>query len=183
MFAGGLHALSPIQEEASRSASALAGQVDAASLAGPPDGERATLWVLLAVSTANVVLGIWRPRLTRIPSRTLSRRSGSGDASCFDRTAPEALRVDGNATWSLCVQLTRGINPGTPVPTTELNRTFVAISSRISCMASSGNGRDIEVLPDTVRLGRGRQERRAALHGPGERDLRRRLVRRARRCS
>ena len=31
-----------------------------------------------------------------------------------------------------------GINPGTPVSTTLLNRIFVATPSRISCMASSG---------------------------------------------
>jgi hypothetical protein len=28
---------------------------------------QASLWVILAVATANVVLGIWRPRLTNIP--------------------------------------------------------------------------------------------------------------------
>jgi hypothetical protein len=31
-----------------------------------------------------------------------------------------------------------GINPGTPVSTTVLNRTLVVMPSRISCMASSG---------------------------------------------
>jgi hypothetical protein len=66
MFAGGLHALSPIQEEARLSADALAGRLDPATLAGTLEGERWTLWVLVAVSTANVVLGVWRPRLTRI---------------------------------------------------------------------------------------------------------------------
>ena len=34
----------------------------------------------------------------------------------------------------------RGINPGTPVVTTELNRILVVMRSRISCMASSGRG-------------------------------------------
>jgi hypothetical protein len=34
----------------------------------------------------------------------------------------------------------RGINPGTPVVTTELNRMFVVMWSRISVMASSGSG-------------------------------------------
>jgi hypothetical protein len=79
MFAGGLHALSPIQEEASRSASALAGQIDAATLTGILRGERATLWVLLAVSAANIALGIWRPRLGGVFSRTPSQPSATTD--------------------------------------------------------------------------------------------------------
>ncbi len=68
IFEGGLvDALGPIQEEAKRSAAALAGTLDPATLSGSYGAERSTLWVLLAVATANVVLGIWRPRLTRIP--------------------------------------------------------------------------------------------------------------------
>jgi len=66
IFAGGLHALAPIQEEVERSAGALAGQLDPWAIVGFPAGEQGTLWVLLAVSTANVVLGIWRPRLVRL---------------------------------------------------------------------------------------------------------------------
>lgn len=57
----------PIQEEAKRSALALAGQLDPKSLTGSYGAEYGTLWVMLVVATANVVLGIWRPRLTRIP--------------------------------------------------------------------------------------------------------------------
>ena len=60
--------LGPMQEEAERSAGALAGRIDPATLSGPLAAERNTLWVLLAVATANVVLGIWRPRLTRVPA-------------------------------------------------------------------------------------------------------------------
>lgn len=68
IFEGGLvNALGPIQEEAKRSASALAGQLDPATITGSYGAERGTLWVLLAVTMVNVVLGIWRPRLTRIP--------------------------------------------------------------------------------------------------------------------
>ena len=68
IFEGGLvYVLGPIQEEAKRSASALAGQLDPATITGSYGAERSTLWVLLAVAAANVVLGIWRPRLTRIP--------------------------------------------------------------------------------------------------------------------
>lgn len=69
IFMGGLHALLPIQEEAEQSAAALAGEVDPATITGPDVEERVTLWVLLVVSTANVALGIWRPRLTRVGAR------------------------------------------------------------------------------------------------------------------
>ena len=56
--------IGPIQEEAELSAHALATRADVllgASLAS----ERGSLWVMLAVMTANVVLGVWRPRFTR----------------------------------------------------------------------------------------------------------------------
>jgi membrane protein YqaA with SNARE-associated domain len=56
-----------MQEEAELSASVLAGKADAATLAMSLGSERNSLWVLLAVATANVVLGVWRPRLTRLP--------------------------------------------------------------------------------------------------------------------
>ncbi len=55
----------PMQAEAARSASALSGQVDPASLAGSTWQEQATLVLLLAIAAANVALGIWRPRLSR----------------------------------------------------------------------------------------------------------------------
>ena len=68
IFEGGFAGVQgPMQEEAEQSAAALAGTVDPASLAASLGAERNTLWVLLAVATANVVLGIWRPRLTRLP--------------------------------------------------------------------------------------------------------------------
>jgi hypothetical protein len=57
----------PMQQEAELSARALAGGVDTATVAGSPGAEQISLWVLLAVAAANVVLGIWRPRLTRLP--------------------------------------------------------------------------------------------------------------------
>jgi hypothetical protein len=63
--AGFVRVLGPMQQEAEQSARALAGTVDPATLAGSIGAERGTLWVLLAVATANVVLGIWRPRLVR----------------------------------------------------------------------------------------------------------------------
>lgn len=64
---GFVDVLGPMQREAERSARALAGQLDPATLAASLGAERGTLWVLLAVATANVVLGVWRPRLTRRP--------------------------------------------------------------------------------------------------------------------
>ncbi len=68
IFEGGfVYVLGPIQEEARRSADVLAGHLDPAALTGSYGAERGTIWVLLVVATANVVLGVWRPRLTRIP--------------------------------------------------------------------------------------------------------------------
>lgn len=63
----GLHVLGPIQEEAKRSAGALAEGADPASAARLFDAEVNTLWVLLAVSVANIALGIWRPRFPKYP--------------------------------------------------------------------------------------------------------------------
>ena len=65
VFEGGLSVQGSMQEEAARSAKAVSGQIDAATLGGSLGAERTTLWVLLAVATANLVLGIWRPQLTR----------------------------------------------------------------------------------------------------------------------
>ncbi|SEP18020.1 hypothetical protein SAMN02799625_04914 [Methylobacterium sp. UNC300MFChir4.1] len=68
MFEGGLvYVQGPMKQEAEQSVRALAGLVDPAVLAVSLTGERGTLWVLLAVATANVALGIWRPRILRIP--------------------------------------------------------------------------------------------------------------------
>ena len=63
IFVGGLHALAPIQDEARLSAEAIAGRLDPARLEGVSEGTAATMWVLLAIATANVVLGIWRQRI------------------------------------------------------------------------------------------------------------------------
>ncbi len=68
LFEWGLVAVQgPIQQEAEQSARVLAGQADAATLVASIGAERASLWVLLAVATANVILGVWRPRLTNLP--------------------------------------------------------------------------------------------------------------------
>ena len=67
IFEGALSIQSSMLEEAGRSANALAGQVEPTAPAGSLGAEQITLLVLLVVATANVGLGIWRPRLTRIP--------------------------------------------------------------------------------------------------------------------
>ncbi len=59
--------LGPMQQEAELSADALAHKVDPSLLAASTDAECKSLWVMLALATANVILGIWRPRLTRLP--------------------------------------------------------------------------------------------------------------------
>ena len=78
IFAGGLHALTPIQDEARFSADALAGKMDPTTLSGVSGGEIVTLWLLFLVSTANVALGVWRPRITRrTPREVAAMRAGA----------------------------------------------------------------------------------------------------------
>lgn len=57
----------PMRQEAELSARAAAGEVPITELSVSLGAERMSLWILLAVATANVVLGIWRPRFTNIP--------------------------------------------------------------------------------------------------------------------
>lgn len=67
IFEGGLvYVEGPIREEAARAAQALAGTLDPAALTGSYGAEQSSMWALLAVSTANIVLGIWRPNLTKL---------------------------------------------------------------------------------------------------------------------
>lgn len=54
----------PMQNEAALAAKVLAGDGDPARLARHLDAEWNSLWVLLAVATLNVALGLWRPRFT-----------------------------------------------------------------------------------------------------------------------
>jgi hypothetical protein len=63
IFEGGfLYVIGPMQA-AAKTAGALAGRLDPASLARTSIAERNSLWMLLAVAAANVALGVWRPRL------------------------------------------------------------------------------------------------------------------------
>lgn len=59
--------IGPMQSEAEQSAVALSGKADVATLAQSLGAEEKTLWLLIAVATANVALGVWRPKLTSIP--------------------------------------------------------------------------------------------------------------------
>ncbi len=69
IFEGGfLSVVGPMQAQAKLSAGALATHLDPAAIAKGFVAERNTLWLLFAVATANVALGVWRPRLTRTPS-------------------------------------------------------------------------------------------------------------------
>ncbi len=63
---GGLHVMGPIQDEAKRTAGALAASADPASVALLLSSEINTAWVLLAVSAANIALGVWRPRFSKL---------------------------------------------------------------------------------------------------------------------
>jgi hypothetical protein len=65
LFEGGLvSVMGPMQHEAELAAKVQAGQAAITNLGQNLRPEEMTLWILLAVSTANVILGIWRPKLT-----------------------------------------------------------------------------------------------------------------------
>jgi len=57
----------PMRQEAELSARALVHEVDPTTLGASLDAEWRSLWVMLALAAANVILGVWRPRLTRLP--------------------------------------------------------------------------------------------------------------------
>lgn len=57
--------LGPMQREAEMAAKVITGQADVAMLGLTLGPEKMTLWILLGVSVANVVLGVWRPYLSR----------------------------------------------------------------------------------------------------------------------
>ena len=87
IFAGGLHALAPIHDEAQLSAEALAGGLDPALLVGASNGEMVAMWVLLVVSTANVVLGVWRPRFVRTSGMRPGPHPADGVNGVSDRAS------------------------------------------------------------------------------------------------
>ena len=63
----------PMQAEAERSAAALSGALDPAMLADALSAERGSLWILIGIAALNVVLGVWRPRLTRPRAKDIAR--------------------------------------------------------------------------------------------------------------
>jgi len=66
MFEGTLFAVhGPARRAAIDSQRALAGEIDPLALAALVEGEWGSIWVIMGVSVANVVLAIWRPRFTR----------------------------------------------------------------------------------------------------------------------
>jgi hypothetical protein len=63
VFEGTLFSVQGPMERAARDARAgLAGEIDAVALAAPLHAEWVSLWIILMVGIANVVLGVWRPR-------------------------------------------------------------------------------------------------------------------------
>lgn len=60
--AGLIGVLGPLRQEAERSAQALVGGIDPATLASSITAETRTLWLLMVICIANVVLGVWRPQ-------------------------------------------------------------------------------------------------------------------------
>lgn len=68
----------PAEQEAILSARALAGTFDPAQLGQRISEEWAVLWVMMLVAVANVVLGVWRPRMSkkhRQARRKVARRA------------------------------------------------------------------------------------------------------------
>lgn len=60
--------VAPIQREAEFGARVLAHKADVADLGLTLGAERGTMWIMLAIAAVNVALGVWRPRLTRLPA-------------------------------------------------------------------------------------------------------------------
>ena len=71
----------PAQKEATLSAGALAGDVDPALLGSDLGSEWGALWVVMVIATANVVLGVWRPRFSRVPKPAAARPNEDAGAS------------------------------------------------------------------------------------------------------
>ncbi len=83
LFEGSLIAVhGPMRREADLSKAVLDGTAQASELGTTLSGEWIALWVMLAVATANVVLGVWRPRLGR---GALSRREDADDGTGHQR--------------------------------------------------------------------------------------------------
>jgi hypothetical protein len=88
VFEGSLGGIDgPAQAAALLSAQALAGEIDAATLAAGIKNEWIAFWTLLFLSAANIALATWRPKFKR---RRPQNRSGSADEAATDDTAGNA---------------------------------------------------------------------------------------------
>ncbi|MEM1306540.1 MAG: hypothetical protein AAGG99_03365 [Pseudomonadota bacterium] len=56
----------PVSREAERAAGVLAGTSDASGFGTGLHSEALALWIMVVLSLANVVLGVWRPRIGRL---------------------------------------------------------------------------------------------------------------------
>lgn len=66
MFEGSLLTIvGPAKRAAAQAAAALSGTGDPSALARDLHTEWSGMWVMLLIATANVVLGVWRPRFIR----------------------------------------------------------------------------------------------------------------------
>jgi len=63
---------------------AAAGEGDAAQMAALLKSERGALWALLAVSAANIVLGVWRPRFRKRRVDPAIKRAVQEEAAARD---------------------------------------------------------------------------------------------------
>ena len=70
----------PVVKEAELSARALVGEIDLASLGQRLTEEWIVLWVMMVVAIANVVLGIWRPKLMRKSQSAVEARPNISSA-------------------------------------------------------------------------------------------------------
>jgi hypothetical protein len=75
----------PMQQEAELSARALVHEIDPAALGASIGAEWKSLWIMLALATANVALGIWRPRLMRLPEHSAMSKRSTGPRMASDR--------------------------------------------------------------------------------------------------
>jgi hypothetical protein len=57
----------PMQRAAKRAQQALDGSLDPAALGATLQAEWGSFWVILGVAILNIVLGVWRPRFSRLP--------------------------------------------------------------------------------------------------------------------
>ncbi|MFY9975875.1 MAG: hypothetical protein WAK53_16580 [Chromatiaceae bacterium] len=84
----------PVQTEAARSAQALAGELDPAVLGTVMHNEWAAVWVVLLIATANVVLGVWRPKFSRRRQARAKAPNGARVSTAGSDTRPAAQSED-----------------------------------------------------------------------------------------